>query len=216
MKMKKIYTFLLLFTFFLCTGCSSIKYSLKFDNVISENVSAEIVFNNNYLDEEVGFYFSPFRRIFGNLPYDIEENDNGSSTASSYFETMDDFINNSAVFNTIFDKSIINVDQQIVNIKIVASDYDNIKDQIDGFPVEISLYIPYHVMSNNATRVSKNTYTWIINDLEKDTINISFDMSKAYNYRNKIIEICTIIGFSIIILIIIIYLVIRNKKANEI
>ena len=104
----------------------------------------------------------------------------------------------------------------LFNLKINENTkkYVDILGKIDN--MELSLNIPYYVSSHNATKVNGNTYTWIIDDIDNERIKINFDMSKKYNYVDNTFSIIVIIGFSVIIFGVIIFFVIKNKKANEI
>ncbi len=202
----------LLMFLILITGCN-IKYELNIDSA-SENIDVTNmeVFPENELN------YTPIGLFFQGYTYNTSQIDDDKYKASMQFGNLENLMENSILFSKLEMDKFISIDDKTVSINFQISDEIKRYIELYGHPnnIEFSLYIPYHVMSNNATRVSKNTYTWIINDLEKDTINISFDMSKTPNQKNKLMDIYIIVGLSAIILVVIIYLVIRNKKANEI
>lgn len=215
--MKKIY--LLIILIFLCTGCSAIKYKINFSEQISEDITTinDEIYDNPFKDDSEGYIITPFEKFFSDTKYDFIGDINGNGYASSNFESIDSFINNSVVFNKLFDKNVIKKNKSKIHINIDAKKYQYIVDKLKNInKIEISADIPYYVSSHNATKVDGNTYTWIIDDIDNARIKINFDMSKKYNYVDNTFSIIVIIGFSVIIFGVIIFFVIKNKKANEI
>ena len=211
--MKK--SLLVLIVLILCSGCN-IKYNANFSDSMREEV---IVFDNSHIDDkfnlEEGFMdgMSAFEFFFQTLPYRANSDGKGNYSANKSFNDINDFIDNSFVFNKLISSDSIKVKGSNVNINITSK---NLKDNFDIDSLEVSLYIPYYVSKHNADKVSDNTYTWIIKDINKDSIKVKFDMSKAANFRYKIfavIAIALIIGAAAWVVM---YFIKRNKEANEI
>ena len=87
--------------------------------------------------------------------------------------------------------------------------------------VELSITLPYKVISHNADKVYKDTYTWYLEkDQELRTIKIKFDTSSkkgSFNFFNFNIK-YTYIALAIFIVIIISMIAmvyINNKKNNR-
>lgn len=199
-----------------CTGCSSIKYNIKFGDIIEEKISTYSNSNANiYIDESEGFYRSPFQSFFGYSSYNAIEQNNGNNVANVTFESMSDFIDGSIIFQKVLNSDVIKLENTKVKININSSDYIESLKKTNAL-IEVSLYIPYYVSSHNATNVSDNTYTWIIDDIDNAHVKIDFDMSKSYNYVNSSIYIYIIIGIFVIISGVVVYFIFKSKKNNEI
>lgn len=210
--MKKIKLSFILVIVFICSGCN-IKYRINFsDEKISEDIEVSEM-NNNFENDLI----DPVHYIFQGRPYNILSNEN-SSRAKQDWLSLNSFFNNSVLFKDYLQENSISIDGKIVSFDLKINDIT--KRYLDLFgnigEMEFSIYIPYYVSSHNATSVSNNTYTWKINDIENANIKINFDMSKSYKYKNNAFSIYIIIGLSVIIGGVIIYFVIKNKKANEI
>lgn len=211
--MKKL--FLLLFLV-LCTACSNISYNVSFGESIKEDIT---VVDENHVDDnlnlEEGYMdgMSAFEFFFQTLPYRASSDGKGSYLATKEFKSIDDFINNSFVFDKLLSSDSINFNEKKVKVNISQK---NLINSFDIDNLEISIYIPYFVSKHNADNVSNNTYTWVIDDINKDSIKINFDMSKGVDYRNKVLSVITIVILGIVATWIIIYFVKRNKEANEI
>lgn len=211
--MRKIFT--CLFLILLCSGCSDIKYSLKIDKNISENITVfDKSYHNDDVTDDIG-NISAFEYFFQTLPYRSSGDGNGNYYASQVYDNFDAFVDNTLVFNKLFDKSTILVNGSKVKVNITATD-EIIKKFKSVDSLEISLSIPYYVSHNNADKVSGNTYTWVIDDIEKDSIIINFDMSKSADFIMNIIKIGVICVIVIGLISVIIYFVNRNKKVNDI
>lgn len=214
--MKKF--FLLLFLI-LCTGCNSISYNVSLSNTINENVIViDKTYNyNDVLDDGFVAYISAFEVFFRNLPYSAGSDGKGTYYAKKEFNSITDYLEQSFVYSKFLDQNSVKINGTKVKMNIKATDelkQKIIKTGVDN--LEISLYIPYYVSKHNADKVSNDTYTWIIDDIEKDSIKINFDMSKGTNYKNKIWSVVTVLVFAIIVVLVTIYFVKRNKEANEI
>ena len=212
MNRKKI-IFVVFICLLLCCGCD-VKYSLQIDKVVNE----EIDFSNyviNYSDE---LYFSPFEMISQQYSYSGFAASESNYILDNHYDNIESYTYESALSSLFSNNDYIQINGKNVKIDIdlynvineIELSYGNINN------LEVSLYIPYYVSNHNADSVKDNTYTWVIDDLENDTIKINFDMSKPANFIQKIIS-YSIIGIIVIgVICVIIYFVGKNKKANEI
>lgn len=212
MNKKKI-IFVVFICLLLCCGCD-IKYSLQVDKLVNE----EINFSNyviNYSDE---LYFSPFEVFSQQYSYSGFASSDSNYILSNNYDNIESYMNESALFDLLSDNNYLQINGKNVKIDIdiynvineVELSYGNVNS------LEISLYIPYYVSKHNADSVKNNTYTWVIDDVENDTVKINFDMSKPADFVKKIISYCTISVIVIAIICVIIYFVNKNKEANEI
>lgn len=88
----------------------------------------------------------------------------------------------------------------------------NIWDQ--DYDVEINISVDGKVIESNADSHNGSTYTWKLYDDQSKDIYIKYSLDKKDN--NNTISIYIIIGLFVIIVGVVIYFVIRNKKVNEI
>ena len=206
-RLKKI---LIVAVIVLCTGCD-IKYSVSVQKAnISENIEvSNLKFNSNNV------LMSPVELIFQQRIYNYRYNDE-KLFADQSFVSLQNYVDESLLYYFIPDGIIINGDNVSINLATnnQISEYISSFDDIDS--LELSLYIPYYVKRHNASKVTNNTYTWVIDNLEEANIKIDFDLSKSYKYKNNIISLFIIVGFFVIIVSIVIYFVIKNKKVNDI
>ena len=210
--MKKILIIFLLF--FVCCGCSDIKYSLKFGKSIEEYMTFN---DNDNHNENIGSMdamqdMSATEYLFQSLPYNSGSNKDGLFYAGTFYEHPDEIMD-SVIFRYLYDDSII-INGSKIKVDISK---DNIIDnniKLEGS--EISLYIPYYVSKHNATKVSNNTYTWKVEDIDSDRVIINFDLSKPADYMKKLISYSIIIVLVIGIICVIIYSVAKHKEANKI
>ena len=197
----------------MCSGCSNIKYSLKFDKDIEEYMT----FTDEHINQEDELDsmdsmpgMSAVEYLLQSLPYNSGSDSKGNYYVGKHYGKIAD-INESIIFRYI-SKDCLSINGTKIQINILGSD---LIDVGNIGKLEINLYIPYYVSKHNADMVSNNTYKWIIDDFNNDKITINFDMSKNANYQDKIILYC-VIGIVVIVLIcVIIYFVNKNKKANE-
>lgn len=214
--MKK---FLIIFLLLLsCSGCSNIGYKLNIndDGTLSEQIS---VLDNPINDNQNNDPFamddmSAFEYFFQSLPYN-SWNNNDKFYASKEFSNFNDFLEHSLLFTKFYNSNDIYFNGKRVKLNIKLESLLNVSfSNIDS--LEISLYIPYYVSKNNATSVKNNTYTWKFDDLYGANIQIDFDLSKNYKYKEFLTSLCIIIVFSVIIVSIVIFLVLKHRKVNNI
>lgn len=100
------------------------------------------------------------------------------------------------------------------------NDYHNITGDlpthVDGF--EISISLPYKVIKTNATKINSetNTYTWLLTPgLADDSINLEYRESELYTnnplYLMRFVNIYIYITGAMVIILLIISLIIKNK-----
>lgn len=210
--MKKIKCLLIIFVLFIFCGCD-IKYNISYTNKgVNEEILVEKL-NDNLRNDLI----DPVQYFFQGYPYNILSNNNNSTIKQEWL-SIDDLMDNSILVNKILDSNSITYNGKKVLFDLHIN--DEIKDYFElyGKPdkIEFSITVPYYVSSHNATSVSDNTYTWIIDDIENDSVIINFDMSKSADYVMNIVKIILICILVIMIIGVIIYFVNRNKKVNEI
>lgn len=209
--MKKILIIVMLIVF--CSGCSNIKYSLKFDKQIKEYITFK---DETHFDEELheGYMtgMSATEYLFQSLPYNSGSDSNGNYFAGTFYDKNSE-LENSIIFKYI-DENSVKISDKKIFVYITKDSLGQVNDSIKN--MEIELYIPYYVSKHNADKVDHNTYTWVIDNIENDKVIINFDTSKPADFMQKIISF-SIIGIIVIgIICVIIYFVGKNKKANEI
>lgn len=81
--------------------------------------------------------------------------------------------------------------------------------------ININIKTKNKVINHNADSVNGNVYTWVINKENADNVNIEIEIEKGFNYR-KLIYPAVIIGIIILLITIIIAILNKRKKVNEI
>ena len=84
--------------------------------------------------------------------------------------------------------------------------------------LKLTIKLPFLVLENNADKVDKknNAYTYIFNfENEYKSINLVFDKTVKYDYKETNYMIYIFIGFALAILGIMIYLYIKNKNKSN-
>ena len=209
--MKKI--FIIFVLLFMCCGCSDIRYNLKIDKKIEEYITFKDEHFHALDDGSIDSMpdMSEVEYMFQSLPYNSGGDSDGNYYAGTFYDNISD-IHDSIIFKYI-NEYCIQIGGNNVKIDITSADI-SFTNNINN--LEISLYIPYYVSKHNADKVSNNTYTWIIDDMENDSVKINFDLSKPADFIQKIISYSVIGVIVIAIICVIIYFVNKNKKANEI
>ena len=95
-----------------------------------------------------------------------------------------DKFGNSKVINDCFDDFQFKNTDEFIAIKAsgkFSCMYDNNK-------ININITTDKYVSSNNASKVVNNTYSWEINNFNKDNVNIEYMMYKNYPSKNEVVS----------------------------
>ncbi len=207
----------LIITFFvvlICSGCN-IKYSLQVkDDNINESISFE-KYKINYTND---LFVSPFESYSQQYSYSGFSTSNNNYFLSKQFIDINNYLEQSALFDVFSNYDFISVDGKKVKInfnynylnKSIINDFGKIDS------IEVSIYVPYYVSKNNADTVSGDTYTWLIDDFENDEIVINFDTGKSTKFLSNVILGILLVVLAIGIIFVIKYLVSRHKEANKV
>ena len=109
--------------------------------------------------------------------------DNGYIYKLKYDHDFDKF-GNSKVISDCFDDFQFKNTDEFIAIKAsgrFACMYDNNK-------ININITTDKYVSSNNASKVVNNTYSWEINNSNKDNVNIEYMMYKNYPSKNEVVS----------------------------
>lgn len=232
--MKKI---LILVISFLLTGCASVKYDLNIDRnlTVYEEVfitATKEYFSNfykNYPKTIVQEFYnneelmSPIRN--NNYKYNLElKGKNPGLFVKKQYKSISDYVANTIFRGQSFENIITSTDNDIITINM--NNYIRFAEDGDvGSSISIAtitLKLPFVVTNSNADKVNykTNTYEWSINEeTDEKEINISFDKSKIYIYKNDLIMYISIAILIILFIILIIYIsnaVVKRKRNNQI
>lgn len=215
--MKKI---IILFSLFLLTGCT-VKYNININEDLKVDETIDVKEKESYFDENYEFYErkDAIDSIWENMAseyvskgytYTQNYNNTGINVKNTY-DSFENYIQQSNIYNQYFDK-INYIDNNGV-ISIETEGFHPYTEQdTERFAIEeteISIKIPFKVMSHNADDVFRNIYTWKI---DKNTTNkiIKIKYSTIQNYNNsKNLDYFALFG--IIIFVIIVGLFIYSK-----
>ncbi len=232
MKRVIIFKFLFVFCLLLFTSGCSIDYNLTIneDSSINENIIASEQTDRMEArtklkgEQAINYLYNMF---VPNDEYSLdykEENNTTEATVSYVYENIDEYI--SKFSSDVFDKINIAKDNDKITI------YANQKQKLGGYgsssliydEINVNIKIPFDVINSNADNVKGNVYTWNINkDSEVKTIEITYkDKSiknkatvsindKKYNFSYEYL----ILGVGVVLILsIVIFVMINNKKNN--
>ena len=152
-----------------------------------------------------------------NYSYDIDNNENPSVVLEKKYQSIEDFINNSILFNDYFEKINYNNDGKTLKISTEGfnpNDPDN-PDRFNVSKLQVMITPSYQVLSHNANEFNKktNTYYYILNNDTKDfNISLELDVSSKFN---PITENMKYIIVAIIIMVSTwIFVIIKSKKKS--
>ncbi|MBP3765757.1 MAG: hypothetical protein J6G98_01055 [Bacilli bacterium] len=223
--MKK--NILLIFVFFLLTGCS-VNYTLEINNDLSVEESIEASESISYFEKEFTFYErkdaidSLWENMTSerddNYTYEYNNNDTGIIINKKY-KSLDDYLNVKN-YTQFFEKIDYSINGDIIKIESTGNFYpyntqDYEKFIIDNFSLKIKT--SYHVIKTNADKIEGNTLIWNINSKTKDKkIYLEMNTSKNYTKDIRIIDFKILFAIIIVISTIVLYVYYRIKKANNI
>ena len=72
------------------------------------------------------------------------------------------------------------------------------------------------VINSNAESINGNVHTWEINSLNSNNVNIEFEVSKGFPWKNVILYASIVIGVVLLISCFIYFIYNKNKKNNSI
>lgn len=229
-KKIKIFTIFCLLLF--STGCS-VKYDLTIneDSSINEDVIAEEQTDRMEArtklkgEQAINYLYNMFAK--DNDRYSLSSSDSNKTTevtASATYENIDEY--SSMFISDVFDN--INVTRDGDKVTLTTSQ----KKSLGGYDstsliydeIEVNISVPFDVISENADSIKSNVYTWkiekgkklknikitYVDKSEKDKATVSIN-NKKYNFKYEFIVLG---GFITIILGIVIFVVINNKKNN--
>ena len=221
--MKKV--ILLLISLFLVTGCS-VQYDVLIDDDLKVHETSKIMGSDdlyelyyktskvhvledlleNYQDDLKNNNYS-FKLYKESNPYIILERE---------YNDIQNYLNNSKLFNDYFDKMSYNVSGNIIKIETEGfnpNEEDN-PDRFNVSDINISITSKYQVVNSNASKIDKdtNTYHFIINNETTDfKIILEIDTSKKFNANSEKI-VMIIIAIIFLILAWVIILIVKRKR----
>lgn len=222
--MKKIV--LLIISLLLITGCS-VKYNLTIneDLTIIENAKmtgTSEFFNNYYKTTKknvLSYLLDMYKEELDNNGYKYELiNDKIPYVdVTRKYDNMNDYLNNTILFNGIFDKIVYTEDGNIKKLETIGYN-SNEQDNPDRFVIselEIAIKCPYKVVNHNAKSSDKktNTYYFTLDKASDYKILLEYDVSSKFNPNSELIM-TIIIGILVLIAIwMVVYFL--NKKQNK-
>lgn len=235
--MKKILIFVLLL---LLTGCD-VKYDLTITNKEKVIEEFKVYIDNEQIKEEnsdIKDYLNYYANLYkSNQGYERFKISTKKSNPQSYFKisnsysSLDSYIS-SLSYKSMFNSATIERVGDYITFTSSANAYlQNIKnDEIisedskyDSFKISIKFY--NEVTSSNAEEVDKNNniYTWIVSeDSATDYIYFRIGPKVKYNViikdyiKNNLAGIVVITSTIVLLSGIILYIVIKSKKNNEV
>ena len=219
--MKKIILALIVLV---VTGCS-VNYNVKINDDFTINEKVEIKEDDKFYEQyyrttrknALNGILDNYSNILknNNYRYDISNDENPSITLEKTFNSIEDFINNSLLFNDYFDK--INYNNDGSRLKINTEGFNpNDSDNPDRFNVSklsITINPSYKVVNHNASSFdeNENSLTYILDDDLKDfSVSLELDVTKKFNPLTKDIT-YIIIAVSTAIMAWI-FVIIKSKK----
>lgn len=221
--MKKLFIVVLLYLCIACTG----KYELKINDDLSVQETITGLEDNDFYDgyynssreRVVDFVSSMFKDEISKKGYSfntVSENTLYGGQAKKIYDTIDEYFNNSTVYEQYFESWNVKNDDGIITISLDKKKVGN-GTGIDRAVVNdgtVSIILPFKVLENNAKSKNGDTYTWNINSYKGKKIYIKFDSKHLTNssYKNFI----PIFVFSLFaILIVVITLIFLKRKNNS-
>ncbi len=216
--MKKRYLILMLL---LLSGCT-VNYNLDIEGngiykeTITGTVTNEELDNNNSTDINDFSYnlnfATPLIRDEGEYAKEIIDKKGYKEFSYSY--VFDNNYDKSNIINTCFSGVLLSDDDEFYYYDFYGPFKCLYTDKIN-----INVTSKYAVIENNADKVNKNTYTWIIDNEDDSDIHlvVSKDVLYQETKEKKIFTSFRIVGFIILVVLsLITYLLYRKKNSDEI
>ena len=232
---KKIFVLVALL---LLTGCKA-KYDLQINfggNVIETSsiyLNNSMVGRNGYSTNKDEFLDQIAEKYEFNLMNKKlkfkEEYYLGYNTYQRYNSVIT-YAKNSPAIEVLYDNLSVTEDNDKVTIKTVGNnkiqEYNNsTSDSLTTVEtIEINISLPYKVTKCNASRINKdtNTYTWVFNGNSRGGIELEYRTDEWFTtnllYLMKFVSIYVYISIFLVLTLLIIFLVARNKarRVNKI
>lgn len=207
--MKK-YVYILMMLLLL-SGCST-KYNLEISNKgIKEEIETKILDAEipKRTKEEVNANIElddPITPFIENDQYpfvdnkekkyikEVKKNNGSTNVTLKYNYSFDDY-KNSRVYKECFAQKSFDYDKKSYLLQFSGKFYC-----MYGNEIEVNIKTNNKVNSHNADKVSGNTYTWIINNDNKDKTNIKMNISNESAYTMPAVMIVLVIVFIILII----------------
>lgn len=218
--MKKIV--ILIGALLLVTGCS-VKYNIVINEDLSVSEEAKLTGTEKFFD----VYYKTTKKhvlegmidiykdqlIENKYQYELIEDKVPYVLVNKKYDSVNEYINNSKLFNNYFDEIKYTENKNIRRIETFGYNENDI-DNPDRFVIEeleITITCPYVVKNNNAKDVNKQTNTYYY-ELNKDNnkILLEYDISKKFNPNADLIK--TLIIAVIVVVITWITVVVLTKK----
>lgn len=221
--MKKV--IILIIMLFIVTGCS-VKYNITINEDLSLIEEAKLTgtdaFFDNYYKTTKTNVLKSFIEIYedilneNNYKYELKEDNVPYVLVTKEYNNVNEYINNSKLFNDYFDEIKYTENGNIKRIETIGF-HENDIDNPERFTIselEITIKCPYNVKEHNAKGFDKltNTYYYELNE-ENDKIIMEYDASSKFNPDSDFIK--TIIISIIIIIVCFIVAIFLNKKSNK-
>lgn len=202
--MKKILSLIILC--FLLTGCT-VNYNLEIeDNSFKETITGNVLNSEIKIDDEqtdvntfnylINEEQSPFIRENNQL-YNKTTNKNNNGIDYNYSFTYNELnITDSRILNTCFEDFKFEEKDNIYYLMTFGKFYCNYATETN-----INISTEYEVIVNNATKKKDNTYTWTINEENKDNFELYMTINKEKYNENTIVEWNTFKTIGLIILL---------------
>lgn len=208
-------------TLLMLTGCT-INYDLNFDNgkiieqiegeASNSEITPEVEGRNDVNPNYYYLYLDNRALIDSQEEYDkkITDTQNGKKFEFKY-EYNNNYMN-SRIINTCFEDHFIEETDEYYYIKLNGKFYCNYMDELN-----INVTSDYKVLSTNAKKINKNTYSWTLDDY--DNTDILLMVSKIEKNDNtskpKLFDTFQLIGLIIFSILVIITYILYKKKNSE-
>lgn len=232
--MKRIKLVIICFLILLTSGCT-VDYNLKINEDLSVNETVQAKESTNRMnsktnlkgEEAVKYLYEMFKRDDSEINLStIEKNGETISEASYAYDSLEDY---SAMFSSdIFRDVSVTKNKNKISIVAIQSELigENSLRTLVYDNVNVNINVPFDVTYNNADKKKDNVYTWNIEKNNKPkTIKIEFDIKNkkdsanikvGENVLNIKYEYIAIFVITVIILSIVVFVAINNKKNNKI
>ncbi len=222
---------------FLLTGCGSVNYNLNINKDLTVEEQVFMTATEEYFD----IYYKNFPKTIVKNTYDDPETmkpliDNNYQyelktdnqqfpgiLAKKKFNSLLEYTNKTVFKGQAFKNISTTTKDSLVTLKATDLLPYILDEDVDYYLIsrlKITIKLPYIVTSNNADSVNEktNTYTWKIDEKTKSKeINITFDKSKIYIYKNDLIKYISIFLICVLIILLITYFrkIIKKNKFNN-
>lgn len=195
--MKKIV--MLVISILLLTGCS-VKYNLTINEDLTVTEEAYLTgtesFFANYYKTTKTNVLKSFIDIYkdvldeNNYTYELKEDKIPYVIVNNKYDSVNNYINKSKLFNGYFDEIKYTEDGNIRKIETVGFN-DNNPDDPERFNVKeltISITCPFKVKNHNAKDVDKKTNTYYYDLSNNHKIILEYDTSSKFNPNADLIK----------------------------